>query len=463
MYEVLNNKYFILIDNILVILIGSLHLASYFLIKETKYWRTSPDSFYSSPFFDLTLSNTTCNKYNTKHIFHNWGGLKENKSYYNSEGNLISTTSIYNKTNIDRIYGYKFCYNIKTYGYLLLNDQIIRKGEKCGKKYPKDCGIIDTLQQHLCIENNENCPLYDIGIIRKNESINKEHYIYNKERNIYYNDNNYNVIDKKIIGSLILSDGQPCINEEEKLWKAFSLEEADQTHLECNEINGIKTDNRYIKVGDITYKELYKILPKESYDKLKDKIKDEYISLYKREFIGLDKECYENWETNFEKLKNNQKKMILCLYIESIEILYVGFFYFILTIFSFCCNQCDCISLNINVFAFSLLFCLVGFILQSLILERIVKYSLFYYCSDEITNEIIRMEDNNTEKIIIYTVINLVADLFYILLNIILIIKLKFPFIHKMKQKFNENKGYDYNTIRNKIDIQLPQEVIVYK
>ena len=73
------------------------------------------------------------------------------------------------------------------------------------------------------------------------------------------------------------------------------------------------------------------------------------------------------------------------------------------------------------------------------------------------------MEDNNTEKIIIYTVINLVADLFYILLNIILIIKLKFPFIHKMKQKFNENKGYDYNTIRNKIDIQLPQEVIVYK
>ena len=118
--------------------------------------------------------------------------------------------------------------------------------------------ILDTLEQHLCIENNDNCPLYDIGILGKNESINKEHYIYNKEGNIYYNDNNYNVIDKKIIGSLILSDGQPCINNKEKLWKAFSLDEADQTHLECNEINDIKNDNRYIKVGDIYIKNYIK-------------------------------------------------------------------------------------------------------------------------------------------------------------------------------------------------------------
>ena len=36
---------------------------------------------------------------------------------------------------------------------------------------------------------------------------------------------NYNAADKKIIGSLILSDGQLCINNTEILWKEFSPED----------------------------------------------------------------------------------------------------------------------------------------------------------------------------------------------------------------------------------------------
>ena len=141
-FEMLKNKYFILIDNILIILIGVLHLVFGLLIGDIHLETTYKVSFNSSPFFDFTLSNTICNKYDIKHIFHNWGGLKETKSYYNYEDELVSYTSISDETDIDRIYGYRFCYNRKDYIDLLLNDQIIKKGEKCGIKYPKDRGII---------------------------------------------------------------------------------------------------------------------------------------------------------------------------------------------------------------------------------------------------------------------------------------------------------------------------------
>ena len=46
----------------------------------------------------------------------------------------------------------------------MYNGQIIKKGTKCPSEYPKNCGRIDTLEQELCIKENEKCPLYDAGI-----------------------------------------------------------------------------------------------------------------------------------------------------------------------------------------------------------------------------------------------------------------------------------------------------------
>lgn len=66
-------------------------------------------------------------------------------------------------------------------------------------QYPKNCGIIDTLEQELCIENENFCPYIGIGEISK--ALSK--YIYNSTTNIYYN--NYNNTGQKIIGKLILN------------------------------------------------------------------------------------------------------------------------------------------------------------------------------------------------------------------------------------------------------------------
>ena len=112
-----------------------------------------------------------------------------------------------------------FCYDKKIYKDLLYNGQIIKKDETCEGQYLKDCGIIDTLEQHLCIKNEENCPLYDVGIGKKSDTIN---YINDYEANIYYNNNNY-FNGQKIIGKLILNDGQPCYLLNEKLWENFMI------------------------------------------------------------------------------------------------------------------------------------------------------------------------------------------------------------------------------------------------
>ena len=117
--------------------------------------------------------------------------------------------------DITKINGKYFCYKNISYIDLLNNGQIIKNGTKCPHEYKKNWGKIDTLNQELCIKENEKCPLYDIGIGIKPDKIN---YNYNENSNIYFNNDNYNAINKTIIAKLILNDGQPCYNLNEKLW-----------------------------------------------------------------------------------------------------------------------------------------------------------------------------------------------------------------------------------------------------
>ena len=189
------------------------------------------------------------------------------------------------------------------------------------KEHYKSCGIIDTLNQKLCIREEENCPLYDIVIGR--QPYNLKDYIYDKEANIYYNNENYK--GNTIIGKLILNDGEPCYYLDDKLWKKFVSYEIGDGHLECkNEIFGKKSDDRYEERGNVEYKRLYEdnnlfaryyILPY---------IKDERVSLYKRVFLGIDKDCYKKnsmSEKNFSDLIQSQSFFILLLKIEGISLI----------------------------------------------------------------------------------------------------------------------------------------------
>ena len=65
----------------------------------------------------------------------------------------------------------------------MYNDQIIKNGENWTDDYKKDCGIIDTLNQHLYIKDTEKYPLYGIDIGERKDSTD---YDYNEAAKLYY-------------------------------------------------------------------------------------------------------------------------------------------------------------------------------------------------------------------------------------------------------------------------------------
>ena len=440
--DLIKNKYLLIFDLVFLIAIIIMHFVFYFNIKQTNLEYIF-QAFDSSPLFDSRVS-TNCDTY-SHIIFHVWEGIDDQS-----------------KTNIEKINGNFFCYKKILYKDLLYNDQIIKKGENCPQKYNKNCGVIDTLQQQLCIKNEENCPLYDIGI-----GIPPNNENYETQGNIYYNKNTYLDPNKKIIGKLILNDGQPCYRLNEKLWRKIIFSEVGEEHLECElEIFDKLKDDRYERKGDITYDQLYKDNLGNNYNLFieKEELKNQKVSLYTREFLGIDKSCDEKKEIskeNYNKLRKNQKMVKICLLVEAIIIFSV---FFLMS-----CFFCLIISalrhggVSSALYELFLIFLiiilslnLVCIICQSIFLGRIIKYDLDYDCSDDITNEVLRQENINTKKSIKYTAINLGADIFYILFNVF------FVFIIYIKKNYNcdcdwklkkekKDKYKDNNNINKKI------------
>jgi len=147
-------RIFIVVDFIIFCLTYLTHFVLVFFLKKADIVEIF-DIFESSPLFDFSVDKN-CN--GKSHItFQIWDGRKETyikKGGYNQE---FEETKIVDETNLDKINGHYFCYKHISYKKLLYNDQIIKREEKCGNNYPKDCGTIDTLNQHLCIKNDENC------------------------------------------------------------------------------------------------------------------------------------------------------------------------------------------------------------------------------------------------------------------------------------------------------------------
>ena len=59
-------------------------------------------------------------------------------------------------------------------------------------------------------------------------------------------------------------------------------------------------------------------------------------------------------------------------------------------------------------------------ICHAVFLGRMINNNLSYNCSDDITNEVSRKENENTKISIKYTAVNLVMDLFILIFNILL-------------------------------------------
>ena len=322
--ERFDNSVLIWFELIIILASGILHIVFGFKRKLPDF--NIYDLFNASPLFDFYLSDICNDKSNN--VFHTWGGWKRLEDV----GDAYSWF-YYDKTNITKINGKYFCYKYISYIDLLNNGQIIKNGTECPKEYKKNCGRIDTLNQELCIKENEKCPLYDAGIGQKPDL---DNYNYDNESNIYYNNDNYNITNKTIMGKLILNEGQPCYQSTEKLWRQYSSIETDENHLKCTniQINGKYNDDRFLLRGETTYKKIYD-------ENLDEKVKNfvfnnsignDSVFLYKREFFGIDKKCDEkfNLKDDFNGLIKIQNidKQIQCA--EGIIIVcFISIFFFL--------------------------------------------------------------------------------------------------------------------------------------
>ena len=459
-----DNRKLLILDAIIILLIGIVHLIFYFFIKPSDFDNLF-DTYESSPLFNLDIKKSENCGSQSPYTFQVWEGVKKKKV---SRKSRRSKSKIVDKTNLNKLNGHLFCYDYKSYRELLYNGQIRRN--ECPSQYEKDCGIIDTLNQHLCIEKDEICPTYDLGLDDE-ENVKNDLYEYIADAKAYYsrNDNNFFKDNFKIIGKVILNEGQPCYRLSEKLWRKFISKEAVEEHLECElEILGKTTDDRFEQKGDITYRQIYHDnIPENRFDKLKDKLKEYKVSLYSREFLGIDKECDEKYNINkddYDNLKKNQKMEQICIFVESLIIL-ISYVVFIIATLAVRCKQKIEIEIVIPMMLIlPLLTIFTCIICQSVFLGKIIYYNIYYDCSDNTTNEVLKEGNLNTKKTIAFTSVNLVLDILTILANTltILIIRLKKkcedskiymnekPSIYEKNKVNNINeKNFNFNGINN--------------
>ena len=134
---------------------------------------------------------------------------------------------------------------------------------------------------------------------------------------------------------------------------------------------------------------------------------------------------------DYNQLRKYQKKGRTCLLVEAIII--IGFPG--LAIITGIAAQFKCPGEILCPIFLAIPICIITYfvciICQSVFLGNVIYYDLDYNCSDEITNEVLKKENLNTKKSIVYLAINLGLDIFVLLLTILPIV------IDKIKEKAN--------------------------
>ena len=189
-----------------------------------------------------------------------------------------------------------------------------------------------------------------------------------------------------------------------------------------------KNDDRYEERGTITYRRLYRDnLNTESKDLVLDNIKgDETVSLYRREFFGIDKECdskYNLDENSYEGFKGSEEKDYLLLIIEGLLIVCIGIGFLVFAIIAVCSDDDDNEYYVANIVGYGLFTAMLiaCFICQAVFYARVARYNLDgYNCSDALTNEIIKKGTENMKKSFVYIQVNFYLELILFVGNCVL-------------------------------------------
>ena len=406
-----NNIFSVISVLVFVLAMGMIHIVGYFYVSE-RHFDNMIDNLEASPLFNLHLSDTPCS--NSKVVFYTWGGRAKRETYYDNDFKERVKVTVYDVTDLVKVYGKYFCYDHISYRNLLRNGQIIKKGTECPSQYSKNCGRIDTLEQELCIKDTENCPLYDVSI---NNGI------------ITYDNDGTNTANKKIIGRLILNDGQPCYKNDERLWRHFSSEEAVYTNNVCTnsyQTFGVYIDDRYEERGSITYYKLYEdnLSPQNKELVTSNMYGNEIVNLYKREFLGVDKECEIEADITKDKvelMKSAQSMEQTLSFVEGIIILTC---WLSVSIAFVIMVAKDGYEEDSGLFCFIADLFYVALILACTICHivfyiRIVRVDKPFECSDSETNKYIIKDREDNKYTSLFTKINLFTDIAFLGISVL--------------------------------------------
>ena len=185
---------------------------------------------------------------------------------------------------------------VYTYSELVKNHQVVNKSIGCDS-LSKNCGIIDTTGNILCVNKDKKCPV-NLNDIIKNDSLAESFPI------------GYNMInlDEKniLINTIKISQDLPCIYPNEKNWNYYYKLEYPSKKCETK-MNEEINDFRYQTILQTTKYELYKDnnitqnLP--NYNE--EQLKNESISLYGRAVLGFNLEKIKDY--SHEDLISHQK------------------------------------------------------------------------------------------------------------------------------------------------------------
>ena len=365
------------------------------------------------------------------------------------------------------------------YRELLKTNQVISKEKNCPLNYTF-CGVLDTLGRKLCVKNEESCPLNInnfqnkiFKLLDNNQYIPFENNYYS---NYYLNNNN----DSQLIAIIKVSQNSPCINPSEKFWDYhYVLESPDK---KCtSEIKGDIYDKRYQQISNsISKLQLYD--ENSITGKLQDinevdlnKIKNDKVNLYARNFLGLDIKELEKSDISYDKMissQNSIEKYIFWQMIYSSSIIAFLILRFIMSLIDTCSPEKCSVAFRVNrIKVVFWVLCLIFYFISPIIYlifylipifpnTNLIKSFLNIKNTDEISVELIHQLNKKSIKNYKFSLSIVIISFF----NLIpLVIALKFwgkeicEYINKewYKKPDEENTTKEPNQLNERI---LPKE-----
>ena len=420
------------------------------------------DDNFNFPIYSIKLANIE-NECDDKYLSYQIGyypGTKKgiyfkNKVKKGKSCTLLRNCETISETSYLPIYiwdGNKFCIkNKKELKYENLIRNSVKYGNECEIGYKK-CGILDSNNRILCVENIADCPINKIII---NNNLNPPNdYSYtslslNNNKYLHYTNE---AIDNPIVVNISISLGNYCYDPYElnTQYPQYILDYNFNRYFCSHKNNDSFFDNSSILIDSITKSQVYY---ENKIDLLINELKgyplfslNEKYGLYFRNYYGIDFNCINdkninmNDITKFNKWNNLSKKLnILCIVLST--------FMFVFGLF-LCFN---CLSFpNANFLYFSILNWINIFMeIMILILGLISflyldKINLTLYCFEKVKGYQLYKIKNNLQY-------EKRVNIIYIIISgIIIIIFITNAFFFAL-----EKKEYERNNYVNRIERRI--------